>query len=453
MSRRAHALIFLAATATAAGCYQAWPFVGPYQCNTGTCPVGLVCDDGLCCKPFGAPACSTLVLDGGSCAGGGVPKMYYEDLDGDGYGNPKAGRLLCSKPVVDPFVDNTLDCDDSSAEANPKGAEKCDGLDNNCDGTIDEGLMPVKTYFRDEDGDGSGDPAMSLMACAKPKGWVESNNDCDPMAFTVHPGAQELCNNIDDNCNGTKDEAAIDVGGDCLDAGKGECNDGVIACVSGAKVCQSKKTPKPDVCDTLDNNCNGVADEQPECGGPVSLRPGPVVGGGQDMNRSLNTAELTAGCHKDTAGFSNETWVPPSWTGSSGADHLLYFQPASGVWDLTRPGLKLRLAMSWSMVSPMSPAWAPSSQPVVYVCAETGFNRYVHVSLDGGVGTLLNSAGGSFDETIRLGGSPDWVLGVGSGADMKRVTRIEVLVRPSGTSGATTPVFTFTVGAASGFVP
>ena len=49
------------------GCYQAWPFVGPYTCNLGSCPNGLVCDDGLCCRPGGAPACRTLVLDGGSC--------------------------------------------------------------------------------------------------------------------------------------------------------------------------------------------------------------------------------------------------------------------------------------------------------------------------------------------------------------------------------------------------
>jgi hypothetical protein len=453
VSLRARAFVLLLTVAGIGGCFQAWPFVGPYTCNMGSCPSGLVCDDGLCCKPGGEPACRTRVLDGGSCAGGGVPKMYYEDLDDDGYGNPKAGRLLCSKPVVEPFVDNTLDCDDSSAEANPKGAEKCDGLDNNCDTQIDEGLMPVKTYFRDEDGDGYGDPAMTLTACAAPKGWVESNNDCEPAVFTVHPGAPELCNNIDDNCSGMKDEAAVDVGGDCLDAGMGECSQGTIGCVGGAKVCQSLKIPKPDICDSLDNNCNGVVDEQPECGGPVSLRTGPVVGGAQDMNRSLASAELTAGCHKGIAGATGETWAPPTWSGSGGSDHILYFEPSSGVWDLTRPGLKLRLAMSWTMVSPQNPAWQNSSQPVLFVCAESGFNRYVHVSTDGGTNTLINSAGGSFDETVPLAANSNWLLGMGSGADLKRVKRIELLVRPSGISGATTPTFNFTVGASSGFVP
>jgi hypothetical protein len=453
VSPRLRALIFFLTAASAVGCYQAWPFVGPYQCNTGSCPSGLVCDDGLCCKPFGEPACSTLVLDGGTCTGGGVPKMYFEDLDDDGYGNAKAGRLLCSKPVVEPYIDNTLDCDDSSAEANPKGTEKCDGLDNNCDSTIDEGLAPVKTYFRDEDGDGYGDPAVSVMACAAPRGYVESNNDCDPAAFTIHPGADELCNDIDENCNMVKDENAVDVGADCADAGKGECFDGAVGCVAGAKVCQSKKTPKPDVCDTLDNNCNGTVDEQPECGGPVSLRTGPVVGSAQDINRSLTQTELNAGCHKDLAGATGETWAPPSWTGSGGSDHLLIFEPSSGVWDLTRPNLKLRLAMSWTMVSPQVPAWQPSSQPVLFICAESGFNRYVHISTDGGTNSLLNSAGGSFDELIPIAGSLNWVNGNGSGADLKRVKRIELVVRPSGVSGSATPAYTFTVGASSGFVP
>lgn len=442
----ARRLIFFLTAATAAGCYQAWPFVGPYQCNTGSCPAGLVCDDGLCCQPSGTPACPTLVPDGGVCAGGAIPKVYFFDADGDGYGDAKKTRLACSQPVVEPYVDNALDCDDQSAAANPKGTEQCDGIDNNCDGTIDEGLMPVKSYFRDEDGDGYGDPAIAVTACAAPKGFVESNSDCDPAAITIHPGADELCNNIDENCNNLKDDGSVDVGGDCVDAGKGECNGGRITCVAGAKVCQSINVPKPDVCDSLDNDCDGVTDEQPECGGAPSFRTGPVVGGAQDMNRSLTLGELNGSCHKGTAGFSADTWAPPSWSGTGGSDHLLYFEPSSGFWDLTRPGLKLRLAMSWTMVGPNSPAWAASSQPVVYICAETGFNRMVHSG-----SSLITTASGSFDQTIPIAGNTEWLIGLGSGADLKRVRRIEVLVRPS--SGTNVPTFTFTVGTASGFVP
>ena len=460
--------MLLLAAVTSAGCYQAWPFVGPYQCNVGTCPAGLVCNDGLCCRPGGAPACPTLVLDGGVCASGATPKMYYEDRDRDGYGNANAPKLLCSKPVVDLYVDNKLDCDDTSAEANPKGVEKCDGLDNNCDGTIDEGLTPVKTYFRDEDGDGYGDIAMPVTACAAPKGFVESNNDCDPNALTVHPGAPELCNGIDDDCNGTKDDNPTDVGADCASTGKGECGPGKIACVAGAKVCQSIKNPKPDVCDGLDNNCNGVTDEQPDCGGPASLLGPGVVGGAQTMKQSLSLGDLTAGCHKDfPRGLDGgaptavgESWAPPGWTGSGGADHILYFENPSGFWDLSRAGLKLRLGMSWTMVTPGSPAWTLSSQPVVFICSGPGgqgsFNRYVHSLPDGGVtpaASLLTAASGSFDEQIPLATGNDWVLGMGSGADLTRVKRIELIIRPTGIVNSSTPAFTFTVQNLSGFMP
>ncbi len=451
-------LLVLAAL-VAAGCYQAWPLTGPYQCNGGSCPSGFVCDDGLCCLPFATPACTTLVLDGGTCTGGGTPKLYFEDLDGDGYGNPKASKLLCSVPVVEPYVGNTQDCDDTSAEANPKGSEKCDGLDNNCDGTIDEGLVPLKTYFRDEDGDGYGDPLMTLQACAAPKGWVESNNDCNPMAFTIHPGADELCNGEDDNCNGVKDESPVDVGADCADAGMGECYFGAIGCVAGKKVCQSKVPPKPEVCDTVDNNCNGLVDEQPDCGGPVSLRVGPgSVGGAKDMKKSLTFMELTSSCHKDQPNSAGESWSVPTWTGSGGSDHLLYFEaPGASTWDLSKPGLKLRLAMGWTMGTPMTPPWQASSQPVVFLCAENGsFSRYVHSAPDGGVnpdGYLLKTASGSFDETIPIAAGNQWVQGNGSGADLKKVKRIEVMVRPTGVANQPTPTFSFTVGVPSGFVP
>lgn len=456
---RVRFFVFCVAMASAAGCYQAWPFIGPYQCNEGSCPGALVCDDGLCCKPFGDPVCRTLVLDGGFCADGGTPKMYFEDLDTDGYGNAKSTRMFCSKPVVEPFVDNTLDCDDVSAEANPKGSEKCDGLDNNCDGTIDEGLMPVKTYFRDEDADMFGDPAMTISACAAPRGWVESNSDCNPAAFTIHPGAMEVCNNVDDNCNKMTDEGSIDVGGDCADAGKGECYAGAIGCVGGAKVCVSKNLPKAEVCDAVDNNCDGFTDEQPACGGPVSLRVGPgVVGGAKDMRRSIPFAELAASCHKDEPGSAGESWSVPTWTGSGGSDHLLYFEaPGSSTWDLSRPGLKLRLALNWSMGMPMTPPWQAASQPVVFVCAENGsFSRYVHTGPDGGVspaGYLITTASGSLDETIPLAAGNSWVQGNGSGADLKKVKRIEIMVRPSGVANQPTPTFTFTVGVPSGFVP
>ena len=126
---------------------------------------------------------------------------------------------------------------------------------------------------------------------------------------------------------------------------------------------------------------------------------------------------------------------------------MLFFEPPSGTWDLSKPGLKLQLNMSWTMVGANTPAWAASSQPVVSVCAAGRFNRYVHT----GTGTLLSTSGGSFAESIPIAGGNSWVLGFGSGVDLTKVTRIEVLIRPAANSPA--PSFTFTVQSPSGFGP
>jgi N-acetylneuraminic acid mutarotase len=61
--------------------------------------------------------------------------------------------------------------------------------------------------YRDSDGDGFGNPALSTAACgAAPPGYVTNRNDCNDSNATVHPSGTETCNAIDDNCNGTTDE-------------------------------------------------------------------------------------------------------------------------------------------------------------------------------------------------------------------------------------------------------
>jgi len=77
----------------------------------------------------------------------GVSQTYYRDADGDGYGNPGITKISCSKPSG--YVANNTDCDDSRSSVRPGAVEVCDGLDNNCNGTIDEGVKT--TYYRDAD--------------------------------------------------------------------------------------------------------------------------------------------------------------------------------------------------------------------------------------------------------------------------------------------------------------
>jgi len=79
---------------------------------------------------------------------------YYMDSDGDGYGDVNIFVNACEIPSG--YVADSTDCDDTNALINPDAAELCDGIDNNCDGQIDEGLLT--TYFLDLDGDGYGDP-------------------------------------------------------------------------------------------------------------------------------------------------------------------------------------------------------------------------------------------------------------------------------------------------------
>jgi len=101
------------------------------------------------------------------------------------------------------------DCDDENADVNPAASEVCDGLDNDCDGEIDEEVLSA--WYADADTDGFGDPAGLLEACDVPSGYVADNTDCDDANGSVFPGADEYCNDLDDNCNGVVDEDPVDV--------------------------------------------------------------------------------------------------------------------------------------------------------------------------------------------------------------------------------------------------
>ncbi len=137
---------------------------------------------------------------------------YYRDSDGDGHGDPGEEQVACAEP--DGFVSAGTDCDDDNAEINPDALEICDpdelSLDNDCDGLVDaedDSLDPstAGSWYPDNDGDGYGDAANSILACSQPSDTTDDGTDCDDTNAEVFPEAEEVCDGVDNDCDGTTD--------------------------------------------------------------------------------------------------------------------------------------------------------------------------------------------------------------------------------------------------------
>ena len=114
--------------------------------------------------------------------------IWYQDADGDGYGNSAEEVESCAAPSG--YVDNFLDCNDNNASQSPGLPELCDGsTDENCNGSIDEaGALGGTTYYQDADGDSFGGP-NTQDACTRPGGYATANDDCDDSDASVGAAA------------------------------------------------------------------------------------------------------------------------------------------------------------------------------------------------------------------------------------------------------------------------
>jgi hypothetical protein len=196
--------------------------------------------------------------------------MCYVDNDDDNYGQGTLLNGLSLDCGTDSFrAGNAADCNDGNSSISPAISERCNGIDDDCSGTVDDGLL-YGSYYRDVDGDGYG-AGGAVSACARPAGYVSNNTDCNDNNSGVHPTASETCNGVDDNCAGGVDEGVTttyyqDADGDgyggttttqacALPAGytstSTDCNDGNASV--HPNVAES--------CNGIDDNCAGGIDE------------------------------------------------------------------------------------------------------------------------------------------------------------------------------------------------
>jgi len=198
----------------------------------------------------------------------GALAVFYADTDADGFGDADITITDCPAPVG--YVDNAADCDDTDGDINPDATETCNGLDDNCNASIDEGVLI--TYYVDADGDSYGDPLITTEDCSVPAGYADNDTDCDDTNADVSPGDTEVCNDIDDNCNEETDEGVLvtfyeDADGD--DFGNAEnttlgCTapTGFVADDTDCDDTNSEIYPgAEETLNGLDDNCNEMIDE------------------------------------------------------------------------------------------------------------------------------------------------------------------------------------------------
>ncbi|MFH1469890.1 MAG: putative metal-binding motif-containing protein [Pseudomonadota bacterium] len=218
----------------------------------------------------GGPLCDLEINDQGRAACSGALASWshpytitFEVTDTDGNTASEEGSLeVVSRDNYDAdgdgFTPNENDCDDDNANTYPGAPEICDGLDNDC---LPETGVDVGSECWDDDGDNY----CESPPCVNASGSVP---DCDDTNANISPSAPEVLNGIDDDCDGFVDEgtAAYDDDGDgycesppCVNATSSlsDCDDDDYSVYPGAT----------EVCgDDLDNNCNGLLNEEDAIG-------------------------------------------------------------------------------------------------------------------------------------------------------------------------------------------
>ncbi|GDX79275.1 hypothetical protein LBMAG42_10860 [Deltaproteobacteria bacterium] len=273
---------------------------------------------------------------------------YYLDADGDGFGVNSTIEMVCSP--LEGYVTSKGDCDDTDARRGPGFVEVCDGVDNDCDGRIDEGLLV--TTARDFDGDGYGDPGLTEELCTVPAGYGEPS-DCDDGDPAVYPGAPEDCENgIDEGCRGFDETDTMYPDNDSDGYGvtelgqpacperpdwslrDGDCDDNNSAISPG----------KGEVCpDGIDNDCDGTIDgvdqwqdrDKDGAGDPASFKNACSLSSGWTTNDfDCNDSSSAAPRYVATTGVAGATGTaadpyPTIAAGLTGGSACLVLAPGT----------------------------------------------------------------------------------------------------------------------------